>query len=472
MRDLQQIQRTQEAVKVTMRKSLVDVDYLRYNLLHAALPIGKGTFSSVYALEGWDEGVVLLISKYQGTKMRELGHMLVQDPRTKYNKYEATLSADQVTDYRYASLLMQDPSVIKVNFGKLTNTLIMNNICPHYVFLYKHTNWIDFDSSVVDYKKPSSNITNRYDNITFLERFESSLFTSLVQHQHTTAIINRPEQLMSVIFQVASAVATLQHYAPGFRHNDLWTTNILIRTHKAKKDEITIYKCAGKTYRLLNIGVTAAIADFDLAHAPCAIVYSDLNDHNIKQKTMSVAKDAQFLNMFILSSQHFDNKEANEKLSDSENTSFDMFMFLKNIYKTINTSSNSVRFSIVLKFIRNVFGEASKLLDDDSKYHPNDKAIPNLDPFRIMDDETFQSMGLIIKEEEEEEQRHKVIAQYAFKPINLVMRYVGTTAHLSQNLAKTNRPRSNVVTSIPVHSDTKRVNLSEVYPNYTDFVYF
>ncbi len=69
----------------------------------------------------------------------------------------------------------------------------------------------------------------------------------------------------TVLFQITSVLATVQHHFPTFRHNDCHLGNWLIQKVQGPTDRFYIYVFDNKIYKIPNIGVQILMWDYDFA---------------------------------------------------------------------------------------------------------------------------------------------------------------------------------------------------------------
>lgn len=306
-----------------------------------ALYMGHGTYNRIYALEGNFKGVVVRLSQYMPSVTQAVGEKIIDKKQNSGVVYE-TLSRAKLTNEKYLQQAMYwisfDPVCIKNNFSRLTNTLITNNVCPHYVYMFGEMDIKDFENTVIELAPPRTDVLNRYNNVSFHERMNDNLDTLIRKR----VISNR--QLKSCLFQVIYALCVLQHYIPEFRHNDLWLSNIFvnIKNHREQK-QTHVYTIFGKTYHLIDTDCLAFIADFDLASAPILIQYADKDKTELLDPPMAPAypnlqRPINFNNDTVLGERFLPGSEAKGSINSTHNPMFDTYMLLINLYNTIQSS--------------------------------------------------------------------------------------------------------------------------------------
>lgn len=105
----------------------------------------------------------------------------------------------------------------------------------------------------------------KYSHVCIMELFSCTLASFARSDRASDAT------LRCLLFQVLYTLACLQKLLPGFRHNDLSTTNVLIRP---SRHTCTRYTYAGTSY-VTTSPYSAAIADFDFTHVPGHAVLSN-----------------------------------------------------------------------------------------------------------------------------------------------------------------------------------------------------
>ena len=132
------------------------------------------------------------------------------------------------------------PSLTEIVANTLTNQLILQNICPHYVLNY---NWI-YDNNKIS-------LYNEY--ATFGD------FHKWCKQKHSYEI------WMNALFQITVGLYTIKKYF-NMHHTDFHTGNILV--HKVKPGGFWIYEINNTKYYLPNLGFIFLLSDFGFAWIP------------------------------------------------------------------------------------------------------------------------------------------------------------------------------------------------------------
>lgn len=299
------------------------------SLLDGAPFVGCGTYNVFY--KTMMPGVVMRTSLYDPRSLGSLATFLINEqlkgkkhfphqPAVFKDKYNVHVDNAAITQGQ--RFLEMDPVRIKNNMSRFTNMLIKERICPHFVYMYSETDMPAFGKNIgmLGYNKDY----RRYTNVSFHDMFTCSLHDAI-----TTGRIDE-FQLRTVLFQVLHGLMTLQHYLPGFRHNDLSLKNVLVSISEPKPGQAscyTIYDPSGKVQHVImnDMGVHAAIADFDLCHAPVRFA------HFANPGKWGIQIDASLENKTI-ENNGFHNSNARELLRNVFVPSFDVFQLLKNLF--------------------------------------------------------------------------------------------------------------------------------------------
>ena len=160
-----------------------------------------------------------------------------------------------------------DPVKVKNNYSLVCRYLIDMDVCPNYVYMYHYADAHSMFGQL-RHMLPEKRLLQPqqdFSNTSFHELFDCNLYHALVHR-----LITDESELRSIVFQVIYALHILQFYLPGFRHNDLSTSNILLKLPKSdvQVHHIVEYVMMGKRFNLKSEHAFAAVWDFDLAHSP------------------------------------------------------------------------------------------------------------------------------------------------------------------------------------------------------------
>lgn len=256
--------------------------------------IGSGTYNDVFFLPMDGYNTVMRLSYYNMDTLNNL-QRIIRDYKDKYGAIERDSDAYKRMLAKGHGVPSGDPVRIKNNFSRFTNVLCSRGICPHFVYSYgnkdcKNVAKNPYIQARLDKGQNPRNrrsLSNRYNNLSFQEAFDMDLQKALyMQHKRGAdgtwkstdrfggdSIVESDEELKGILFQIIYGLAVLQHYLPGFRHNDLSLANVLLSTSVTPKSYS--YSLYGRTYQLRNAKHFVAIHDFDLAHADAYIMHLD-----------------------------------------------------------------------------------------------------------------------------------------------------------------------------------------------------
>lgn len=150
------------------------------------------------------------------------------------------------------------PSLIEVVANTLTNQLVLQNVCPHYILNY---HW-NYDNNTI-------NLYNEY--ATFGDFYK----WTKMDHSH--------EMWMNALFQILVGLYAIKKYY-NMHHTDFHTGNILV--HKVKPGGYWIYTINRKNYYVPNLGYIFLLSDFGFAWIPNKLLvewhYKDKLSHLTK----------------------------------------------------------------------------------------------------------------------------------------------------------------------------------------------
>lgn len=217
--------------------------------------------------------------------------------------------------HRIQDIIAHDSVQVKRNLALLCNQFIKWNVCPHFVYTYHSADYKNFSRLVKPHVRHRAANNNswqmRYNHISFQEQFDGTLATLLASRASE-------QELITVVFQVLVGLVVLQHYLPGFRHNDLSVHNVLVavKAHPAKCCHV--YSLYGREYYVPESKFFAAIADFDLAHAEVIVTHMEDED---------VHNGLNFRNQMILRDMFSRHEVVQGRINRDLNPSFDVYFF-------------------------------------------------------------------------------------------------------------------------------------------------
>lgn len=277
--------------------------------------IASGTYNEVFKIQvpvgprGTD--VIARLSFYSAASIRKMNRAIEEYKRNgSVPESKLKLACKRVRDH--------DPVQIKLSMSWISNFFITHDISPHFVYMYH-----DYDCK--NFQQKTGQVVSedkcQYNNVSFHERFDTE-----VPDLSKLLIGDTPvseDQLICILFQVIYTLATIQHYIPGFRHNDLSCQNILIKRLAPPADKRMFYRydLYGRTFYVPVSEATtfAAIYDFDLTHASAHIMELDRKHPEINLR-----------NDVIESNRFAGNKQPDVRatFNAAYNPSFDMHFFL------------------------------------------------------------------------------------------------------------------------------------------------
>lgn len=140
----------------------------------------------------------------------------------------------------YTTRIFNYPSLIEIVANTLTNQLVLQNVCPHYILNY---HW-NYDNNTI-------NLYNEY--ATFGDFYK----WAKMDHSH--------EIWMNALFQILVGLYAIKKYY-NMHHTDFHTGNILV--HKVKPGGYWIYTINRKNYHVPNLGYIFLLSDFGFAWIP------------------------------------------------------------------------------------------------------------------------------------------------------------------------------------------------------------
>ena len=257
--------------------------------------IGSGRYSDVFRVAWRRLAVILKVSYYRDTTLRGFSRAI------------------RALDYAEAKRVKRtDAVVVASQMGRIANSCIQKRVSPHFVLFYGDVDCKNFVHKIrhaIPARKMSP-IQLKYNNLSFLEVFDSDL-TSYLAHTRVT-----DAHMTSILFQIVYTLAALQKLYPGFRHNDLSTNNILV-----KKKPFAAWYRSGHGVFYAQSPVFVAISDYDFTHIPGRVE-----------------------NERIVSGQY--------SIDASDNPCYDTHFFLKTVGKCL--AKSKCRVPGTMKFLRSV----------------------------------------------------------------------------------------------------------------------
>ncbi|WIA10849.1 hypothetical protein OEZ85_011015 [Tetradesmus obliquus] len=284
--------------------------------------IGAGSYNDVFLIRYDSQAIVLRLSYYSPYTLSKVQGLIRQ-----HLPYKQLLSKAHL-------VTAQDPVMVKNNYSRFCNMLIEHGVCPHFVYMFHQKDVKCFAALVRDQVKRErqrNNLSFRYNNVSFHEKFQTSLRLKLRQLTDL--------QLTVAVFHVLYALAVLQHYLPDFRHNDLSLDNILVTlvasgAAAAKYDH---YRIGGTDFWVPDAGILTAVTDFDLAHA-CMTVAPVAACGGKAERPYTL------LNQLIVKDQFGNHSDAQARnINGTPNKAFDTYYFLFRLKEALGSRPSEVQ---------------------------------------------------------------------------------------------------------------------------------
>ena len=181
-------------------------------------------------------------------------------------------------DFPFTKLALKHQCFIELVAMKLTNELVLQNICPNFILNYDY----EFTERVgicTDIYKFSSKLYNEYlDNI--------DIYTEWVKETHTI------QQWYNAYFQITIAIYCMQRHF-NMTHLDLHSDNVLVC--KVKPGGYWKYTINDIVYNVPNLGYLFYINDFGHAFIPSQL-QSWFGQE--KSKSKKITKNYDIFNLF------------------------------------------------------------------------------------------------------------------------------------------------------------------------------
>ena len=209
--------------------------------------IGSGRYADCFRITDGHQSVIVKLGYYRENTLREFA---------RYMKSGRGQRARQ----------MKNSDAIQIGnaFGVLTNRLIERAVSPHFVYVYANVDGKHlaqkFGSMIPERMRSATPVQLKYNNLSFLEQFDSDL-TQWLRRGRTV----NDESVRIAIFGVLYTLAALQHVYPNFRHNDLSTNNVLIKRYRTPR---TFQYKIGRLQFTMTTPSLVALTDYDFVHIP------------------------------------------------------------------------------------------------------------------------------------------------------------------------------------------------------------
>ena len=294
--------------------------------------IGTGKYSDIFAVHRGDDSFAMKISYYTEDTIEKF---------IKKKRYGDLEGAKREKD--------QDSILVSEKFSKVTAVLLDKKITPHFVRVFEEQDVKNFAAKIPGLEKRLNNLTTyqrMYNHVAFMDLFDTDL-TRLLTHK-----VLDDNEIKIVIFQILYTIAAAQHTLPNFRHNDLSTNNVLVRNNRKK---MTFrYDVDGMVF-YTPTKYAVAVTDYDFVHVPSIRILNN-------RRVMS----------------------GNYKVSEENNISYDVHLFIKSVYKCFTKAYSTD--TETHKFLNGL-----ETFTDDR--HPHE--IPSLDPRKILKHKYFDSLKVV-----------------------------------------------------------------------------
>lgn len=175
---------------------------------------------------------------------------------------QSILSKKPHTFYKFIAMgkSFMMPSLIEIIGMTLTNQLVLQRICPHFMMNYY---W--------EYQEKTNKLI-------YYNELATEDMTSFLRRPHTFEVYH------NVMFQIFVALLTLRYHFNMY-HIDLHSGNILIMHSDPLEHKHTTYTINNIKYYLPNLGYTVLIQDFGFAYIPKMLYIPWLLESRIKSRT-------------------------------------------------------------------------------------------------------------------------------------------------------------------------------------------
>jgi hypothetical protein len=257
--------------------------------------LGAGRYSDVFKVSNGRQTVIMKLSYYRDSTLNDFVSKLRNGDKEGARKAKN-----------------KDSIMVSSSFANATNTLMAKKASPHFVYVYCNADCrhlADKLASVIppNRMKESSKIQLKYNNVSFMEQFSSDM-THWIRGKSRTVT---DETLQKAIFAVVYTLAVLQKTYPGFRHNDLSTNNVLIKS--LRKPMNIGYAFDGQSYYVKEMPVLVALSDYDFTHVP--------GHHSLANERVINGK---------------------YQVTETPNKTYDTHFFLKTVLKNLKASRRNV----------------------------------------------------------------------------------------------------------------------------------
>lgn len=232
----------------------------------------KSIFSKCKRISSGIEGII-----YKATFAKHRDQFIIKQIDLNKLKQTKTVKSvmlnakpEDVYHLFYTTRTFNYPSLTEIVANTLTNQLILQKICPHFILNY---HW--------NYENNKINLYNEY--ATYGDFYK----WSKQKHSH--------EIWMNALFQIMIGLYSIKKYF-NMTHTDFHTGNILV--HTVTPGGYWVYEIHGKKYYVPNLGFIFLLSDFGFAWIPDKLFI----DWHYKDKLSHLTKSGtEFYDVLILS---------------------------------------------------------------------------------------------------------------------------------------------------------------------------
>ncbi len=298
--------------------------------------IGAGRYSDVFKVTSGKKTVIMKLSYYRDNTLCDFISNLRQ------GKTEEARAAKN-----------KDSIMVSSAFANATNALVIKKASPHFVFVYCNADCRNMaprlQALLRERIKTSTKIQLKYNNACFMEQFNGDM-TKWIRG---TSKLLTDANVRAAIFAVVYTLAVLQKAYPGFRHNDLSTNNVLVKTHRKPLHIGYVYD--GTSYYIPNVTVFAAVSDYDFTHVP--------GHHSLQNERVVGGR---------------------YRVTEAPNRTYDTHFFIKSVLKSLTYKDKLPKFPATVKFLKSLPLQKEDRLDT--------REIPGMEPEVLLKNAYFEPL--------------------------------------------------------------------------------
>lgn len=233
----------------------------------------------------------------------------------------------------------RDSIMVSSAFARVTGRLL-EKVSPHFVIVYCDADCRNFAPKLklllAERLASLEPLQREFNNLCFMEPFDSNLTQYLLRGRHDEATVR------GLVFQVLYTLAAMQALLPGFRHNDLSSNNVLVKSLRRRMQ--AAYTPPGGPTFYVSVPVLVALSDYDFLHVP---------DHPV------------LTNERVVNGRY--------RVDGEVNRSYDTHFFLKSVLKCL--AARKARYAETARFLQGL-----GLRGEDRQ----NTEIPGLDPLTLL----------------------------------------------------------------------------------------